>query len=642
MTSLRPNPARPAPQVSLRLTISPSVSDPKNLLGAVISAFLALDSPSEVDLNNPVRQLVKTKNEGLQEKDRIEFKPELLSAMFEFFEPELQKQNISFDSFSAVLGKNALLELQIEPLQVALELVWTLASIELSGGSTERTAYNRYPKILRYTANADIVGALVKANLEEFRVVLLNWIGFEDFLVDQHYEFLLRQTLTAFVEPSLFQVRGKSEEIVFHQLGVYEQLLSTNNPHVEGVDLHNEGGKGTFRVFGSSFTNGIHAYLRGKSTKAATLSDDRSVEEFANYTARVRESLRWANKNIATETSQTVSLLESDGTEIQLQVKLPRNTIFYGVPGSGKSFTIKSLVGESTENVSRVVFHADYTYGDFVGQILPKTSGDRVTYGFAPGPLVTTMEKALSTPDRNFYLIIEEINRANAPSVFGDIFQLLDRKETGRSEFSIHNAAVAEYLHNDPDAPIYLPSNLFLIGTMNTADQNVFTLDTAFQRRWAQHMITNDVSESKYASARILDTSITWSRFVESANELIAERVRHGQVSEDKQIGAYFVSEEILKYTPVSDTVNEQAAMFANSLFGETVLKYLWDDAFRFDRDAIFNKGYSTLQGVLTTFNSEHGNERFYVFSDKFLDKVGFADALQAQVDQNDASAQNG
>ena len=172
------------------------------------------------------------------------------------------------------------------------------------------------------------------------------------------------------------------------------------------------------------------------------------------------------------------------------------NILLYGVPGSGKSWTIEHEYCKEGTKVERLVFHPDYTNADFVGQILPVVDpvDKMVTYEFTPGPFTNILREAYKNPQQSYVLIIEEINRGNAPAIFGDIFQLLDRcveeknidgitYPAGTSEYGITNENIAKNVYGRVNQKVRIPSNLSILGTMNTSDQNVFTLDTAFQRR---------------------------------------------------------------------------------------------------------------------------------------------------------------
>lgn len=124
-----------------------------------------------------------------------------------------------------------------------------------------------------------------------------------------------------------------------------------------------------------------------------------------------------------------------------------------------------------------------------------------------------------------YYLIIEEINRGNAPAIFGEVFQLLDRDSDGFSEYGISNYEMANEVFRNPSQLVKIPSNLTIIATMNTSDQNVFTLDTAFQRRWKMKHISNkfEISEGSHAKDLIQGTKIVWGAFATVINDLIVD-----------------------------------------------------------------------------------------------------------------------
>lgn len=281
------------------------------------------------------------------------------------------------------------------------------------------------------------------------------------------------------------------------------------------------------------------------------------------------------------------------------------NILLYGVPGSGKSFTIQNDYCTNPRYIERVVFHPDYTYSDFVGQILPRVKNGNLEYVFTPGPFTKLLKKAIDDPANMYYLIIEELNRGNAPAIFGEVFQLLDRKDddrypennVGESEYSIANYDVATIVYEDADTPIRLPSNLTILATMNTSDQNVFTLDTAFQRRWIMRHITNCVDSAKHAKVMIEGSSVDWGTFAKVINEHILIANEGISSSEDKRLGAYFVTEKELQV----------------DRFSEKVLKYLWDDAFRMDRDYIFSDKMKSLDTVINTFKEADGDKLSYI-----------------------------
>lgn len=298
------------------------------------------------------------------------------------------------------------------------------------------------------------------------------------------------------------------------------------------------------------------------------------------------------------------------------------NVLLYGVPGCGKSHTIKVKYCKNADGIERVVFHPDYTYGDFVGQIMPITDDDgKISYEFSSGPFTRILSKAYNNPQKKYCLVIEEINRGNAPAIFGDIFQLLDREKDGSGSYEITNIDVADkvYLYNkafvsDP-SKIKIPSNLYIFATMNTSDQNVFTLDTAFQRRWNMRMVENDVTKAtEIADKPILDTTVKWAEFNQIINDLILSKNVGMASSEDKRLGAYFVTENDLYFYTTADGITQEEADDKNHNFPEKVLKYLWDDAFKFSRDEVFQSTYDSLEKLIKAFETAKGDKRFSIF----------------------------
>lgn len=276
------------------------------------------------------------------------------------------------------------------------------------------------------------------------------------------------------------------------------------------------------------------------------------------------------------------------------------NILLYGVPGCGKSYTIKTEYCDDDDHMERAVFHPDYTYSDFVGQILPRVDEGHIEYRFEPGPFTRILKKAVETPDESFYLVVEEINRGNAPAIFGDIFQLLDRDESGCSEYGVSNENISNYVYGDATTKIKIPGNLFVLATMNTSDQNVFTLDTAFKRRWTMRMIENNIDACEYAGHQICAWGITWGTFARTINQKITELGENNLSNEDNRLGAYFVREADLNDA---------------ERFGEKILMYLWNDAFKFDHDKVFKAEYRTLDELIAGFV----RVGFAVFSDDIV-----------------------
>ena len=330
----------------------------------------------------------------------------------------------------------------------------------------------------------------------------------------------------------------------------------------------------------------------------STLKKIRESEEYITYKSERKE--KNPNSGLACDQgmSNYLKFLEylAAKEENVPRIKGAENVLLYGVPGVGKSHEIQTKYCDDPERMERVVFHPDYTYSDFVGQILPKVENGKLKYEFTAGPFTTLLAKAWNNPGKEYYLVIEEINRGNAPAIFGEIFQLLDRKtedshrydpsEYGESEYSITNSDIATAVFGDPEEKIRIPSNMWILATMNTADQNVFTLDTAFQRRWKLHHMKNDVMSAGHSKAKIEGSEIEWGTFASVINEMVTDYSLEMTSSEDKRLGAYFVKKNEL----------------SEEEFPEKVLKYLWDDAFKMKKDAVFDDKFKSLETIIETY----------------------------------------
>lgn len=322
---------------------------------------------------------------------------------------------------------------------------------------------------------------------------------------------------------------------------------------------------------------------------------------------------RFVEKSLSFTEEQDLEKINplSEGNNASTYIQNFTQIIYYGVPGSGKSHKIDEKTKDlPDEQKMRVVFHPEYTNADFVGQILPVQTESGLEYPFKAGPLTRILKRALKNPDRPYYLIIEEINRGNAAAIFGDLFQLLDRGSDGWSSYSIENLDINAFIRSENErysektppktkqvgkieftenTSLRLPPNLSLYATMNTSDQNVFTLDNAFQRRWDMQLVPNECNDTNQMNATITvnKQKITWEDFQETINAVIGEKSNEGGLSsmEDKRLGCWFVKAENGKIKA--------------SVFADKVLKYLWDDAFKFYHQEIFGveiKNFEELQ----------------------------------------------
>lgn len=297
--------------------------------------------------------------------------------------------------------------------------------------------------------------------------------------------------------------------------------------------------------------------------------------------------------------------------------------IFYGAPGTGKSYRVQDIVVSakkeqsdiSEENCIRTTFHPDSDYSNFVGAYKPtmeksprvtdtghhvklqesgeKVMENRIEYAFIPQAFLKAYVAAWKRWAKNpknpepIFLVIEEINRGNCAQIFGDLFQLLDRDENGESSYEINpDKDISKFLKEDEagfnntesqNIPIgirngeflKLPSNLYILATMNTSDQSLFPIDSAFKRRWDWQY--EPIAEGKNPDGSRMGweiefsegTPVDWWGFVQAINEVIENKIH----SEDKKLGYFFCRAKDGKIS---------ARMFLSK-----VIFYLWNDVFR-------------------------------------------------------------
>lgn len=348
----------------------------------------------------------------------------------------------------------------------------------------------------------------------------------------------------------------------------------------------------------------------------------------------VNEEVSKINKKEIENTSYKIKNLDENLNKTDKDCSY--NQIFYGVPGCGKSYKVKQILKENgiaESQTEKILFYPDYSYTDFIGQLEPrvikneKEKKNDVTYEFNPGPFSKLLKKALADKNKNYVLVIDEINRGNASAIFGDIFQLLDRSENGESEFSIKNETISRYLSDKRDdigpidekyiTNIRIPNNLYIFATMNTSDQNIFVLDTAFKRRWNFEKISNkfnfkndkNSNEYKQCNHKIDGLeNITWGKFQDAINSVINEELKnYGINGEDKLLGKYFVKDEEL---------NDK------NKFAYKVLMYLWDDAVKVDRSILFNIEDEKLQTLDDVIYGFLGDKGIKIFANSVIKKI--------------------
>ena len=323
----------------------------------------------------------------------------------------------------------------------------------------------------------------------------------------------------------------------------------------------------------------------------------------------------------------------------------PLQRIYYGAPGTGKSNEIKLMTGNGTFSKNytfRTTFHPDSDYSSFVGAYKPIWNGEKIIYVFRPQSFLRAYIEAWKHPEHNVALVIEEINRGNCAQIFGDIFQLLDRERTGLSKYpieadidmqnylkgefanidSIYNEdqikAIDKYYANHYDTAfedikngiiLTLPKNLSLLATMNTSDQSLFPMDSAFKRRWEwQYMpiVEGVIEKGVKLNWKIkLDNKykyIDWWQFLKRINAIISDLT----TSEDKQLGYFFCQPN--DFVNSNHEADEKEDLITAKYFVDKVIFYLWNDVFKdYAFDAKCCKSSDDKEVLFAEFYNEDG-----------------------------------
>src|SRR5690625_2893992 len=634
---LRPDEIKEYHNPDLKLGIKSSLPRVKSTLGLFFMIWKASDKNCEITYSQI-------------DGDSTILIEDLKSKLIDIFAPIYESYGVSDDEFIDKVNENQMFILMLKSLIIAFELIWRVRKIKFFDDRTsasERTGRKRYPKTIAFTKNMDIIDTILMSNQIEYSKVLLAWIGL-DIDVNSENESSLLKLLVHLSEEAVYKLVDEDKDVIFNMNSVYIKLLENENSIID-INGSKEP-KGSLRILKSLLSDGMNPYINYSNTRGLELADGMK-EELELYQCRVDASLSLLNTKyivdqIDDKNESTYTIEVSEENELySSRISGGNNILLYGVPGSGKSYKIEEEYCNDFNFMERVVFHPDYMNTDFVGQILPTVKGEgdekEITYDFTPGPFTRVLKKAFNDPSNHYYLIIEEINRGNAPAIFGEIFQLLDRRDGGESSYKITNYNIANEIFDEKERPIYIPSNLHILATMNTADQNVFTLDTAFQRRWNMKMIENDVTKAEHEDIKILDTDVTWGKFNTVINNQIITSSASTLSSEDKRLGAYFVTKNVLQYYSITENQEEISEKYKvdssdterinriiqdlNSRFGDKVIKYLWDDAFKFSREDLFDSSYKSLEKVLDDFNRYTADARFNIFNqdireDLFLD----------------------
>ena len=563
---------------------------------------------------------------------------------------------------------------QIEHLQVGLGLFLKLAEVRFcdtgKADSAERTGGERFAKSLSFGSNIEILSNLIRERSEADRK---QFIG--KWLADQEDAFgsVIKEVLVTFTEECQFKLRTSGGELVFMQDGIYDGLKNPSDT-VESSDSSEP--VGPFRILKSYVKEGMHPYLTDSSDGFKVKSN---AHDFMSYAEMVKTALKLIPKR--TTVYHEIPIQTSSVTPVIVAADVWQR-ITYGAPGTGKSFsTDRETKGRAT---FRTTFHPDTDYSAFVGSYKPTKEVDpfetvvnvgkykdgkiskeeelirksEISYDFVPQAFIRAYVAAWKkyaarlaaggalTDDDRVYLVIEEINRGHCAQIFGDLFQLLDRNEAGFSDYPIDaDVDLAKWLHAqfavddfgddfkaikgyEEDGKLVLklclPPNLFIRATMNTSDQSLFPMDSAFKRRWDWWYVPisepDKDDEPDFNKRKVLcklggenkvERRFDWWEFLKVINAAILNATK----SEDKQLGYFFVK-----------VPNNPGEISAEKFAGK-VLFYLYNDVF---------KDYNYPDAVFAKKNQPAGGPKVKYSFKEFFDAKGQAkDAMVAEFLEN-------
>ena len=542
-----PQPLKNREELNLRLGIKSSLPHFRAVVASVYMLFIANDKKSELVYSEEYQ------DSGVY---KLRLPEMLVDKLVEKFGDELSKKIESSPLFTS----------QIEPLQVGLELFVHLAKINYTrSGLSERTGLNRYQKEIHFTTNVLLLDLYLNSYpIEEVKTLLLAWLN--DVSLPSELDDGLKIMLAIFSEDVLYKIRTapNEKELFFQREGIYEELKNEGG-------VNNDDAKelvGPYRIFKAYVGAGMHPFLQDKN-HLFTLKGDKSA--FLNYSQIVSNTLDVYPRKKS-------PIYDNLFSQNSTNSSFPLQQIFYGAPGTGKSHEVKIITGEldnagiehERPNVFRTTFHPDTDYATFVGCYKPTMKPveekyravagkeEEIAYEFVPQAFTDAYVYAYNHPTEPTYLVIEEINRGNCAQIFGDLFQLLDRKADGTSEYAIKaDKDFAKYLleakteegeeiliHKEgiQDGKLRLPRNLNILATMNTSDQSLFPMDSAFKRRWDWRYVAISYTEPNSAAFTInVGKGYQWVDFIRQVNKRIFDLTQ----SEDKELGNFFIKSSI-------------------------------------------------------------------------------------------------
>ena len=464
---------------------------------------------------------------------------------------------------------------------------------------------------------------------EYIGVVFRNLFTYYDVEKTKEYHHFLYEVLKKIKNENLID-SVINKEIIQSTLPIEEkkQQLSQANllfNYLIASDIFEKVDKSSFKI-SEKYRGKFNELINSCNLEFSTKEEDEAIQ--------MAKSKEEYSKYVTKKTIDLYSLEDNffEGNEMNIVYKseikslFDHNRILFGAPGTGKSYTLNKEKTDLLKNggeFERVTFHPDYSYAHFVGTYKPVSNeSGEISYEYVPGPFMRTyvaaMKSSNSDNPKPYLLIIEEINRANVAGVFGDVFQLLDRNAENISEYPIQTSEdMRKFLSKElgGDSTLYteikIPDNMFIWATMNSADQGVYPMDTAFKRRWnftylgindnEEGILEREVSLGRGEYAR----TVKWNELRKAINIELLEECK---VNEDKLLGPYFVAKNCLEN-------NEKFV----EVFKNKIIMYLFDDAAKHKRSMIFS-GCDT-NNIYSEICKEFDEKGVFIFSERVQEK---------------------
>jgi len=543
----------------------------------------------------------------------LEIKPELLEKIKTF----LKQKDID-----DVINDNPLLKGQYESLYVGMTLLFRIANLKMNGkqNTAERTGGLRFPKQIYFASNIVMLDLILKGISDDvLKQSLFEWLKNEK-SSNQDFENRVCSFLSVSTLFTQFKIRDNNlKEIFFQTEGIYKALIEGHKDIT--IDDSKES-VGPTRIYKNLIKENLEPWITQTNGRLVFTNQGAiKSEDFLQIISTTLDINSVKDDAIAADNEQ--SILTQEDKKNEALTSFPLQQIYYGAPGTGKSHEIKEQAAEAEEQgrVFRTTFHPDSDYSTFVGCYKPTISQkavrnvagdvvkkdgkevfeDYISYQFVPQAFTNAYVKAWQTNEPVF-LIIEEINRGNCAQIFGDLFQLLDRGDDGVSDYPIKaDTDLCQYLEKElgedeskgiKDGKLCLPANLHIWATMNTSDQSLFPIDSAFKRRWDWHY-TPICNANKGWKVEANGNQYDWWDFLQKING----RIERATSSEDKQLGYFFCKAD-------------GNGVISAEKFVSKVIFYLWNDVFKDFADSS-DDPFKVADGNRMTFRS------FYIADEK-------------------------